>query len=238
MNPKNGEEELPYISSPDEVIDYMAEYTLEGKWEKVIDIYYKFPASHTAKINESVGTALHVAVDLDEERVVQELVNAIITRAVERQSAKIEALEIGNERGDTPLHVAAARGFAKICKWIIGMNKERIYLASRKNKHGETPLFQAAINWKKKAFAYLSHISGHSAPLQDLVRGNGDTILHCAIRREYFDLAVIIVHHYDFLSTHKNKEGLTPLTVLATRPSAFRSASKLSWWKLILYHCK
>ena len=52
------------------------------------------------------------------------------------------------------------------------------------------------------------------------------------------DLAVIIVHYYDFLSTHKNKEGLTPLTVLATRPSAFRSATKLSWWKRILYHCK
>ena len=52
------------------------------------------------------------------------------------------------------------------------------------------------------------------------------------------DLAVIVVHYYDFLSTHLNKEESTPLKVLATRPSAFKSASNLSWYKRILYHCK
>nr|KYP73158.1 Ankyrin repeat-containing protein At3g12360 family [Cajanus cajan] len=234
MKPGNMEEK---IGSEEKVTEYLAEYTLEGKWEKVKEMYYTRPEAHSAIINEGVGTALHVAVDLDEEGVVQELVNAIITVQLQQHSVRIKALEVGNDRGDTPLHVAASRGFAKICNWIIGMNNERVYLASRKNKHGETPLFLAAINWKKQAFAYLSHVSTHTAPLQDLVRDNGDTILHCAIRREYFDLAVIIVHYYDFLSTHKNKEGFTPLKVLATRPSAFKSASKLSWWKRILYHC-
>ncbi|ESW13646.1 hypothetical protein PHAVU_008G214000 [Phaseolus vulgaris] len=233
MDPGNFEEELSYNSS-DEVSDQLAEYTLEGKWQKVVKMYNKVPACHTAMINGSVGTALHVAVDLDEEDVVYDLVNAVIGH---RHEVKIKALEMVNDRGDTPLHVAASRGFAKICRWIIGTKNERIYLVSRKNKHGETPLFGAAINWKKQAFAYLSKVSGHSAPLQDLVRHNGDTILHCAIRREYFDLAVIIVHYYDFLSTHKNKEGFTPLKLLATRPSAFKSATKLSWWKRILYHC-
>ncbi|MCH81897.1 nuclear factor NF-kappa-B p105 subunit, partial [Trifolium medium] len=95
------------------------------------------------------------------------------------------ALEMQNERGDTPLHLAASRGFA------------RIYL----------------------------------------VRDDGDSILHTAIRGEYFDLAVIIVHYYDFLSTHLNREESTPLKVLATKPSAFKSASNLSWYKRILYHC-
>ncbi|XP_047179870.1 ankyrin repeat domain-containing protein 27-like [Vigna umbellata] len=149
-----------------------------------------------------------------------------------------EALEMKNDRGDTALHVAASRGFINICQIIVGENRERIYLVKLKNKDGETPLFQAALNWKKQTFAYLSNLYGHSAPLQDLVRDNGDSILHCAIRREYFDLAVIIVYYYDFLSTHLNEEGFTPLKVLATRPSAFRSATRLSWWKQILYHCK
>ncbi|KAH1211745.1 Ankyrin repeat-containing protein ITN1 [Glycine max] len=203
MNPGNVDEELPYDSSADEVADSLAEYTLEGKWEKVIKMYNEVEVCHTAMINESMGTALHVAVDLDEEGVVEELVKAIIRHRQGEQSVKIKALEMENDHGDTPLHVAASRGFAKICKLIIGTNNERMYL--------------------KQAFAYLSHISNHSATLQDLERGNGDTILHCAIRREYFDLAVIIVQYYDFLSTHKNIEGLTPLTVLATRPSAFRS---------------
>lgn len=231
-----------FIEEEEEVTDNLAEYTLEGRWEKVMEMYYEIPAAHTAVINDTVGTALHVAIDLDEERVVQELVKAIITHALPRgrtakhQSVKITALEVGNERGDTPLHLAAARGFANNCKWIIGMKNEREYLASRKNNHGETPLFLAAMNGNKIAFAYLSTISGNSATLRDLVRNNGDSILHCAISREYFDLAVVIVHYYDFLSTHRNNEGCTPLKVLATRPSAFRSASKLSWWKQILYH--
>ncbi|WVY91946.1 hypothetical protein V8G54_037460 [Vigna mungo] len=82
-----------------------------------------------------------------------------------------------NDRGDTALHVAASRGFTKICEFIVGENRERTYLVELKNKEGETPLFQAALNWKKQAFAYLSNLSGHSAPLQDLVRHNGDSML-------------------------------------------------------------
>ncbi|XP_061373626.1 uncharacterized protein LOC133315954 [Gastrolobium bilobum] len=243
------DEKLPFIS-PGEVNDYIAEYAFEGKWDKVIAMYYKFPEAHTAMINDSVGTALHVAVDLDEEDVVKELVNAIITKEIDEedalreeqqqqgpQSAKKKALEMENERGDTPLHVAASRGFARICKCIIGIAKQRIYLLRRRNEQGETPLFLAAINWRKQAFAYLSDISRDSITLQDLVRDNGDSILHSAISREYFDLAVIIVHFYDFLSTHPNKKESTPLKVLATRPSAFPSANNLSWWKKILYHC-
>ncbi|CAJ1971120.1 unnamed protein product [Sphenostylis stenocarpa] len=233
MNPGSSGDESSYKSS-DQVSDYLAEYTLEGKWDKVVEMYKQSPACHTAMINDAVGTALHVAVDLDEEGVVEDLVDAIISHS---DGVKIKALEMGNDRGDTPLHVAASRGFAKICRCIIGMKKERMYLVSKKNKHGETPLFEAAINWKKQVFAYLSDVLDHSAPLQDLVRHNGDSILHCAISREYFDLAVIIVRYYEFLSTYKNKDGLLPLTVLATRPSAFRSATTLSWWKQILYHC-
>ncbi|XP_017428407.1 uncharacterized protein LOC108336456 isoform X2 [Vigna angularis] len=211
-----------------ENVNHLAECTLEGKWDEVDEMYNKFPACHTATIDDFVGTALHVAVDLAEEVVVEKLVNAIMRHET------MEALEMRNDRGDTALHVAASRGFTKICQIIVGENRKRIYLAKLKNKDGETPFFQAALNWKKQAFAYLSD---HSATLQDLVRENGDSILHCAIRREYFDLAVIIVHYYDFLSIHLNKEGFTPLKVLATRPSAFRSATKLSWWKQILYHC-
>lgn len=42
MNPGNVDEELPYDSSADEVADSLAEYTLEGKWEKVIDMFFFF----------------------------------------------------------------------------------------------------------------------------------------------------------------------------------------------------
>ncbi|KAK7320545.1 hypothetical protein VNO77_30109 [Canavalia gladiata] len=231
-------DELPFISSlgSETAFEDVAEYALEGKWEKVIELYEKSVEANGVKVNESGGSALHVAVDLGEEEVANKLVKAIVSNEVGGIGGKIRGLEMEDEHGNSPLHVAASRGFARICKSIIGLNKDRMYLLSRRNIYGETPLFLAAINWQKQAFAYLSHISNHNVPLQDLVRNNGDTILHCAIAREYFDLAVIIVHYYDFLSTHKNKQGFTPLKVLATRPTAFKSASYLSWWRRILYH--
>lgn len=52
------------------------------------------------------------------------------------------------------------------------------------------------------------------------------------------DLAIIIVHCYPGLVDTRNKDGVTPLKTLATRPSAFKSGNNLSWWKKILYHCK
>lgn len=55
--------ELQYsnVSSDEEeltVPDDLAEYTLEGKWEKVIDLY-----------NQLIPSVSHVALDLDEEGV-------------------------------------------------------------------------------------------------------------------------------------------------------------------------
>ncbi|MED6183870.1 hypothetical protein PIB30_041876 [Stylosanthes scabra] len=211
----------------------LTHYTLEGNWDKVKEMYHSKPKTHTITINNcNKDTALHVAVELDEEDVVIDLVNAILEH-------KTGALKKKNEKGDTPLHVAASRGFARLCKCIIGENEERIELRTLKNKNGETPLFLAALNWHKQAFAYLRHThESHPITFPELVRDDdGDTILHCAIRREHFDLAVIIVHYFGMLTTLSNRNGFTPLKVLATRPLAFRSGIKFSWWKLILYHC-
>nr|XP_029150055.1 E3 ubiquitin-protein ligase MIB2-like [Arachis hypogaea] len=216
------------VETEDELGKKLAHYTLEGNWDEVRKIYRSKPKAHTITVNSSKDTALHVAVDLDEEEVVKDLVNYIVEH-------NTGALEIGNEHGDTPLHVAASRGFAKLCKCIMA---ERIELRTLKNKKGETPLFFAALNWHKEAFAYLHH-THESLPITfpELVRDHdGDTILHCAIRREHFDLAVIILHYFGELATLSNNKGLTPLKVLATRPLAFPSGIKFSWWKLILYH--
>lgn len=52
--------------------------TLAGKWEGVIDMYRNFPTCQITKITESLGTALHVAVDMNKEDAVEALVNQII----------------------------------------------------------------------------------------------------------------------------------------------------------------
>ncbi|KAL1307855.1 hypothetical protein HN51_049755 [Arachis hypogaea] len=226
----------------------LAERTLEGKWNSVVEMYMKYPGAQTQKITEdNDNTALHVAVDLKIELVVKLLVEAIIEF---EEAGDEEALKVQNKNGDTPLHLAASRGFTKICMYIIGESEERIHLLRLENKKGETPFFLAALNWNAHTFAYLSSVADkllcNSIKFADdirclVTRGTGEdinkreSILHCAINREYFDLAFIIARNYTFLTMHAHN-GITPLHVLAKRPSAFKSTTKLSFLKQMLYH--
>ncbi|MED6183871.1 hypothetical protein PIB30_041877 [Stylosanthes scabra] len=224
------------------------EAALENKWKEVVKMYESNPGAHTATFTEANNTALHLAVDLNREEVVKMLVDAVIEYEKKEDGefpASEEALRVRNINGDTPLHIAASRGFTNICICIIGENIERKNLLRLENYNGETPLFLAAFNWKKSTFAYLSEITelyqvgGDQQDQQPLLRDftgrNGDTILHCAINRDYFDLALIIVHKFDFLKTAINGDGQTPLHVLATRPSAFKSTNKPTGWRFLLY---
>ncbi|CAK8565738.1 unnamed protein product [Lathyrus sativus] len=211
-------------------------FTIEGKWDEVMKLYKSDPKFSTININESRGTALHVAVNDDNEEVVRNLVDSIISHKNEK------ALECKNEKGDTPLHLAASKGFKDICEYIIGENGERKYLIDIDNKDGETPLFLAALSWQKQTFVYLFNFKsregdGNYTYSKDLIRNNGDSILHCAIKREFFDLALIITSKYPDLISIRNRHGFSPLKLLATRPSAFKSGCKMIWWKRLLYSC-
>ncbi|XP_027340974.1 uncharacterized protein LOC113854267 [Abrus precatorius] len=169
-----------------------------------------------------------------------ELVNIFVSAIIEhegREGLKSDsALKSTNERGDTPLHLAASRGFIGMCKCIIGEHGERKDLIKVMNNKGETPLFRAVLTCQTQTFVYLHHVSKDiEVPLTN---NDGDTILHVAIWREFLDLAVIITHCYPKLIDTYNKDKATPLKVLASRPSAFKSGTNLTGWKQILYYCQ
>ncbi|KAG6703548.1 hypothetical protein I3842_07G089400 [Carya illinoinensis] len=181
---------------------------MEGKWEEVAKLFERDEWTQTAKITNSGDTALHIAISVGKEDNVRQL-----TESIWEPSRLRQVLEIQNDRGNTPLHSAASTG-------------------------NETPLFMAALHGKKAAFFCLHYI----CQLVD-VRGrfqysrkNGDTILHCAIAGDYFDLAFQIIKLYPELASLINEEGLTPLHLLASKPSAFRSGSQLEGFDKIIYH--
>ncbi|XP_012567493.1 uncharacterized protein [Cicer arietinum] len=230
-------------TTEDDLEDKFLVYTREGDWEKVVDLYKSNVKFCTMNIDKSRGTALHVAVNDNNESVVSNLVGSILLHG------NVEAFILKNEKGDTPLHLAASRGFKEICEHIIGEFGERKELVYIDNNNGETPLFLASLSWQKQTFIYLFSFvepdykicdgkKDYSYPYsKDLIRNNGDSILHCAIQREFFDLALIIIDKYPELGAISNKKHYTPLKLLATRPSAFESGFKMIWWKKILYHC-
>lgn len=200
------------------------ERAMEGRWKEVIEIYKNNTMAHQAKITVLEDTALHIAVLEGKEAEVEKMVYQIGE----------DARMIKNKMGNTPLHLAASIGNVSMCKCIANRNAK---LVGARNKKNETPLFLAALQGKKDAFLCLLEICRDQA-LEYCRRDDGETILHCAITGEYFDLAFTIILEFPKLANYVNEQGLSPLHLLANKPTAFRSGTHLSWIDKIIYYCK
>lgn len=168
--------------------------TLAGKWQEVLDLYEKYKYSAIlAKINTSGDTAFHIAVSIAAEYIVEELFS-LISKTWER------GLWIKNNDGNTPLHVAVTTGKFRICI-LIARHTE--FSGYSRNKAGESPLFLAVFHGHKHIFLCLHMLltsnpnigfNDYQEPAEtDTTRINplyrrydGETILHSAIRCEYF----------------------------------------------------
>nr|XP_048337274.1 uncharacterized protein LOC107429177 isoform X2 [Ziziphus jujuba var. spinosa] len=226
-----------YTSLSESESENLYRVTMQGKWEEVVKIYEKNPKAHKMRITHEGGTALHLAVIECKEDAVFKLVQEI---------SKIDksALEIQNDRGDTPLHHAASAGCKIMCKYIVKAANPR--LIGVRTNNGETALFISAINGNREAFFYLhsvcfaisvSNLSDCDLYSYTRRSNNGDNILHAAINNGHFDLAYQIIHLYGDLVTSVNENGLTPFNCLA-KPDAFKSPSyNLSLWKRLIYQC-
>ncbi|KAJ7977342.1 Ankyrin repeat-containing protein family [Quillaja saponaria] len=207
-------------------------FALKSVWQEVTEIYKKHSWTHTSVITRLGDTALHVAVVDGKYPFVKQLVEVI--KHYGQVNAK-KALGIQNERGNTPLHFAASRGYVEMCKCIA---QEDPSLVGSRNKEGETPLFLAALHGHKDAFLFLHNIFPNpNKSIEHCRRNGGESILHCTIQREYFDLAIHIIYLYEELVNLVDEKGVTPLHVLASKPSAFRSGSHFQWWTTVIYHC-
>ncbi|KAI9119264.1 hypothetical protein K1719_009939 [Acacia pycnantha] len=214
-------------------------FAMKGQWEQVIKMYVEDPRAHKSRITRSGDTALHIAVSEGKDEVVAEMVSLIVSHP-DQLHIKV-ALQTQNNRRNTALHLAAEMGHSTICEKIA--NVEPSLLACR-NGDGETPLFSAARFGRKPSFLFLHYIQNRNLPdgytppyYVNCRRNDGDTILHCAISGEYFDLAFQIIHLYEDLVTSVNEDGLSPLHLLAAKPSSFRSGSRLGRFEGIIYHC-
>ncbi|KAF5454983.1 hypothetical protein F2P56_024607 [Juglans regia] len=205
---------------------------MNGQWDQIVEAYTREARAHVMRITKAGDTALHIAISQGNEQKVKDLVQQITNPQV-RSKVK-EALEIKNDRGNTPLHIAASKGNVSMCKCIANVHQQSVGVP---NGDGETPFFLSVLHGKREAFFCLHDICGVENGYKYSRRKDGDTILHCAIARDYFDLAFQITHSYQNLVNYKNEQGFTPLHVLASKPSAFRSGSLLRGYNRIIYHC-
>ncbi|KAK4281208.1 hypothetical protein QN277_012730 [Acacia crassicarpa] len=208
--------------------------TLEGRWEEVVAEYKKNARIHKRPINITNDTALHVAVNDNKDDVVKKLVEEL-----KRYKKSLSALELGNDMGDTPLHCAASRGSLEMCRCIAeAQGGGDCKLIEARNRNQETPLYLAALHGYKDAFLYLYSRCADKTVGPCRRGSDGDTVLHCTIRRDYFELAYEIIHLYkEQIVGSVDEKGTTPLHILANKPSGFESSSNFRWYNKLLYSC-
>ena len=148
-----------------------------GEWITVVESYrneYEIFRNHS--LNEFGETALHLAVSHGPENIVEDLVQII-----SQKGSIEEVLTIKNYQGNNPLHLAAATGSLRKC---ICIAEEHPSLGNERNEMGESPLFLAALHGKTDIFLCLHHICSEHLDDSYYRRNGGETILHCAIKRE------------------------------------------------------
>ncbi|CAJ2639725.1 unnamed protein product [Trifolium pratense] len=229
-------EGMPYFIPDDIEVEHFKWFVMRDYWDDVVTYYKGNKFYHKVKV-KGRGTAIHVAVSNGEKVAVKKLVSVIVDMwNNDDEIHPLRELDDDESRA-TPLHLAAYRGFTSMCECIIGKNGERKHLVYEENDNEETPLFWAVLGHRKRTFVYLYQFAQQNV---NIVMDKYDTtILHVAIRREMFVLACIIMHCYasSSISSMKDKNGVTPLDVLATKTSTFKSGNQLSWWKEILLYC-
>ncbi|XP_057460474.1 uncharacterized protein LOC130750972 isoform X2 [Actinidia eriantha] len=141
MQTASGPNTKPATNNGTDPKKMLSNYALKGLWDKVLEMYKLHPEVHDAQITRTNDTALHVAVSSGREDMVRELVDIISAKG---DVAKKNAVKVQNERGNTPLHLAAALGNVEMCKVIADADKGLII--SIRNNENETPLFVAARN--------------------------------------------------------------------------------------------
>ncbi|KAL6339467.1 hypothetical protein AAG906_033002 [Vitis piasezkii] len=203
--------------------------SLPSSWEEVVQIYEQDPRAHKIEIGPSGNTALHIAVSSGREDIVERLVKSIA-----KNGNPVDVLSIGNRDGNNPLHLGASLGSISMCKCITGEYKE---LLGPRNREGDTPLLRAARYGKKDVFLWLYDMCEGNAAAGYCKNDDGQNVLHLAIEGGHMDLAFQIICKQEDLMDSVDRRGISPLHVLANKPTAFRSGIHLGWFNKIIYHC-
>ncbi|XP_028781018.1 uncharacterized protein LOC114737275 [Neltuma alba] len=188
-----------------------------------------------AKMNKWADTVLHAAIIYGASPAIA---RELLLEMARRKEDVREILSARNQWDNTPLHCAASRGSPSLCLLIpdaLATAEQTTRAALARNNEGETPVFLAAVHGHYWAFRLLSELVELEHATSPYVKPNGDSVLHLTIQRKYFELSSIIMHLLPDLVSNINEKGQAPLDILASIPSAFRSATHLSWWEWLCY---
>ncbi|XP_073134073.1 uncharacterized protein [Henckelia pumila] len=194
---------------------------LKGEWESAESLLANDMTLGQSRITEGGETAFHIAA-LEGHA----LFVANLLQRMGDQSSHV--LEIQNQKGNTALSFAAVAGHVDIAVLMIENNPR---LPTIRGDGGVTPLFMAAFLGHRDMVDYLFPLSG----FDKWDENDQIELLTTSIASGLYDLSIRILQQNNNLAGVEDREGNTPLLVLARDPSHFRGLSDtmqqgvLSW---------
>ncbi|XP_027075247.1 uncharacterized protein [Coffea arabica] len=183
------------------------------------------PGAVRAIISSHRGTALQFAILNGHMKIAKELLRRM-------QPAD---LNMANDNGCTALTFAAIRGVTKLAKTIVEKN-DGLLIKENDGLDGQLPVIVAALYGQKHMVDYL-----YSVTPRELFRPeegkNGATLLNSLITAEMYDVALMLLRRYPKLGVTPDHNGDYALQLLAHKPSAFPSGTKLVSWKRWIHSC-
>ncbi|XP_021822528.1 uncharacterized protein LOC110763939 isoform X2 [Prunus avium] len=194
-----------------------------GDRNKAKEFLILHPNAVRARHPYSNKTALHMAIELEHEHIVEEIVQLMTE----------EELEI-KFLGCTALALAANQGNIKMVECMVRKSKKILTIPIENNNL--TPILLACFNEHWDVVRYLYSVT----PIEDLMPEKGPYgagLLCQYICAKNFDMAQELIRRCPQLVLTQDTYGVTPIHALAFLPSAFPSGTHLKFWQQCIYKC-
>ncbi|KAL6289312.1 hypothetical protein ACE6H2_006822 [Prunus campanulata] len=211
-----------YNVNDDNQYNPLFDAVLSGDWNKAKEFLTLHPNAIRARLPSTNNTALHKAIQLEHEHIVEELV----------QLMSEEDLELKDNDGWTALAFAAQRGNLKMVECMVRKSKKILSIPTE--EYNLTPILHASIHEHWDIVDYLYS----ATPLRDLKPEKGPygaTLLGNFIIGMNFGRALELIERCPELVFTEDIHGEFPMEGFL--PSAFPSGTRLKFWQRWIYNC-
>ncbi|XP_057543848.1 ankyrin repeat-containing protein NPR4-like [Amaranthus tricolor] len=130
-----------------------------------------------------------------------------------------EDLALTDQNGETALSVAAVVDNLEAAKLLVNKNPELPYIFGKSG----LPIHRAAQFGHRDMFLYLLSVTRDDIDPSPFIGKSGGMLIIAVITAEYFDIALKLVERYPDMATTEVPDMDSPLTVLASKSTAFPS---------------
>ncbi|KAL7298633.1 hypothetical protein TKK_0008399 [Trichogramma kaykai] len=144
--------------------------------------------------------------------------NVLFDYVNDKMQRTVPNVDAQNDSGDTPLHLALERGHKKVAEWLLTNGAADPNLANRRGSTALHVVCERSGDGDADSLRMLLELGseGHRPVLVDARDNEGNTPLHCALRRGHRDSVECLLRH-DASPNVANVSRETPLHVVCNR---------------------